>query len=262
MALATSAAIVAGVGGLATAAVSYNAAKDAAGQQRTAANTTAAEQQQAFTTVQGLYKPEQTTGVGANTLLDKLFGINPSTGKATGASGDYSAFYNSPGYNFSLTQGENAINRNAAATGGLYSTNTLTNENNYAQGVASTQYQSYLSNLLGLANLGNVANAGISSAATGTANNRGTAAMNAANATATGDVNEAGAIGSGIGSISKMLGAYSTPAPATNNASGVYTGTNIPLAPSLSPNVAAAASGNAPLQLGQTTSGLTLNPGP
>ena len=63
-----------------------------------------------------------------------------------------------PGYEFTLQQGTDAINKNAAANGTLNSGNTGVALENYGQGLASTTYQqvynnalqSYLANLQGL----------------------------------------------------------------------------------------------------------------
>lgn len=51
-----------------------------------------------------------------------------------------------PGYQFQLQQGEQAVNNSQAANGGLLSGNTLAGLNNYAQGLASTNYQNTFSN--------------------------------------------------------------------------------------------------------------------
>jgi hypothetical protein len=53
-----------------------------------------------------------------------------------------------PGYQFQLQQGEDAIQNSAAARGGLLSGGTLADLNNYAQGTASTNYQNTFSNAL------------------------------------------------------------------------------------------------------------------
>lgn len=45
-----------------------------------------------------------------------------------------------PGYQFTLQQGEQALQNSAAASGGLLSTGTAKNLENYAQGLASTNY--------------------------------------------------------------------------------------------------------------------------
>lgn len=53
-----------------------------------------------------------------------------------------------PGYQFQLQQGENAMQNSAAAQGGLLSGRTMADLNNYAQGVASTNYQNTFNNAL------------------------------------------------------------------------------------------------------------------
>lgn len=75
---------------------------------------------------------------------------------------DYSAFYNSPDYQFALQQGNQAVQRTAAAGGRLASGNTLAAADQYSQGLATQNYQNYLSGVRNLAGLG--------PAATGAAN--------------------------------------------------------------------------------------------
>lgn len=53
-----------------------------------------------------------------------------------------------PGYQFQLQQGTNAINNAAAANGSLGSTGTAKNLINYASGLASTNYQNAFNNAL------------------------------------------------------------------------------------------------------------------
>lgn len=53
-----------------------------------------------------------------------------------------------PGYQFQLQQGLNAVQNSAAGRGSLLSGGTLAGLNNYAQGVASTNYQNTFNNAL------------------------------------------------------------------------------------------------------------------
>ena len=53
-----------------------------------------------------------------------------------------------PGYQFQLQQGEQALQNSAAASGGLLSTGTAKNLTNYAEGLASTNYQNTYNNAL------------------------------------------------------------------------------------------------------------------
>lgn len=53
-----------------------------------------------------------------------------------------------PGFQFQLQQGQNALQNSAAARGGLLSGRTLADMNTYAQGLASTNYQNTFNNAL------------------------------------------------------------------------------------------------------------------
>ncbi len=68
-----------------------------------------------------------------------------------------------PGYQFQLDQGLEAINRTAAAAGMLSSGNTLLAANNYAQNQADSYYNSYMSNLNNLMGYGTSATGQIAS---------------------------------------------------------------------------------------------------
>ncbi len=128
---------------------------------------------------------------------------------ANSASGtpDYSAFYNSPNYQFALSQGEQAINRNASASGGAYSTSTLTNLDKFAAGTASQQYQSYVGNLLSMAGLGATATQGTANAGLQTANNVSAAQVGIGNANASGILGANGANNTMWNAIINPMGA-------------------------------------------------------
>lgn len=55
---------------------------------------------------------------------------------------------NTPGYQFQVQQGQNALQNSAAARGGLLSTGTAKNLLNYTNGLASTNYQNTYNNAL------------------------------------------------------------------------------------------------------------------
>ena len=128
-------------------------------------------------------------------------GAAPSAAPTTGTP-NFSNFYNAPNYQFALQQGENAVNRNAAAGGNLYSTNTLNSLDQFAQGTASQQYNNYVQQLMGLAGLGGQATAGTASAAQATGNNISAGLLSAGNANASGALGQAGAWNSLFGSKS------------------------------------------------------------
>lgn len=88
---------------------------------------------------------------GTNALPTLLNGIGAGGGNTTGT-GPLNAAYpteqpftlanfqNSPGYQFQLQQGENAVLNNASATGGVNSGNTLKALTQFGQGVANQDY--------------------------------------------------------------------------------------------------------------------------
>ncbi len=74
-------------------------------------------------------------------------------GNALGLNGDagsqsaISAFQQNPGYQFALNQGLDALDRRAASRGMLNSGNTTADTLNYANGLASQNWQQYINNL-------------------------------------------------------------------------------------------------------------------
>lgn len=120
-------------------------------------------------------------------------------------------FQASPAYQFNLSEGEKAINKAAAARGNYYAPGTLQDISKYSQGVASNEFQNAYSNYN--TNMGNIWNrlstlsgSGQNAAAmTGTnatqvAGQIGNNMMSGANAQAAGQVGQANAVNSGLGS--------------------------------------------------------------
>jgi hypothetical protein len=103
---------------------------------------------------QGLqqFQPYLNAGNKATGTLSQLLGtpgqglLTPWTQQFTAPTAAEAAA--TPGYQFQLQQGEDAIQNSAAARGGLLSGGTLADLNNYAQGVASTNYQNTFNNAL------------------------------------------------------------------------------------------------------------------
>lgn len=77
------------------------------------------------------------------TAMGNLLGLNG----ASGSQSAQTALQNMPGYQFALGQGNNAINAAAAANGTLNSGNQLMALSNYNQGLASQNYNNYVSQL-------------------------------------------------------------------------------------------------------------------
>lgn len=103
---------------------------------------------------QGLanYAPYLGAGSTATTQLSNLLGT-PGSGLLTPWDRTFTAptaaqAEQTPGYQFQLGQGEQALQNSAAGQGSLLSGRTLADLNNYAQGVASTNYQNVFNNSL------------------------------------------------------------------------------------------------------------------
>lgn len=150
----------------------------------------------------GGYTQSPYGGAPTNPSAPATGGANPIVG-AAGGSGkpDYSSFFNSPGYQFTLQQGLNAVNRSAAANGSLYSANTLTGENNYAQGAASTQYNNYVNQLLQMSGLGNSANQSLATAGVATGEGISNSMISQGNANASGVLGSAGSFANAAKSV-------------------------------------------------------------
>jgi hypothetical protein len=140
------------------------------------------------------YGPQAGAGVGAVGALSRDLGLG-------GGAPDFSQFYNMPGYQFAVGQGTQALQRAASAQGNLYTPQTLANVGQYVTGTAAQDYNTYIQQLMGVANLGQQANQGISSAQLQTGANVSQELQNKGAANASGVAGSAGAISSAIGSI-------------------------------------------------------------
>jgi hypothetical protein len=98
----------------------------------------------------GNYSPYLSAGSKATGTLSSLLGtpgqglLTPWTQQFTAPTAAQAA--QTPGYQFQLQQGEAAAQNSAAGQGSLLTGRTLANLNNYAQGVASTNYQNTFNN--------------------------------------------------------------------------------------------------------------------
>lgn len=194
--------------------MSSNAASSAAKTQAKAANQATALQREMYEKNLELQKPFYEAGLtGQNALLQYLglggdktaanygAGMRPFTGADLASE---------PGYQFRLGEGLNALNKTAAARGGMMSGRALTEAARYGQDYASGEYQNAynrywnqrnqmlnpLQSLLGQAqtSAGNVGQSGQNYAA-----NAGNAMMGAANARASGYVGGANALNQALG---------------------------------------------------------------
>lgn len=84
-------------------------------------------------------------GLSGLNMYANAMGLNGQQGNAA-ATG---AFQQGPGYQFQMDQGLDALERRAASQGRLSSGQTGLDTINYASGLANSEYQNWLSNLMG-----------------------------------------------------------------------------------------------------------------
>lgn len=197
------AALIGGATGLIGAGMQAGAAKDAANTQAGAARYAADLQNQQYQQQRTDQEPWRQAGATALTQMQ-----DPSFQKTySGAD-----LQSDPGYQFRMQQGQNAIERSAAARGGLQSGGTLQAIANYGQDYASNEYQNAynrfnndqttrFNRLSSLAGVGQTANAQLGAAGQNYANQAGSAAMGAANAQGSAGIAGANAWGGAMSSL-------------------------------------------------------------
>lgn len=153
--MVASAAIIGGAALIGTAGSMY-ASNQAAKAQTSAANRAIAAQREAMSTQEALQEPFRQAGMAAQNRYMTLLGLLPPEG-AEGVPGlavdasspefgkyarDFSMadFEADPGYGFRMSEGMKAIERSAAARGGLLSGSTLKGIQRFGQDTASNEY--------------------------------------------------------------------------------------------------------------------------
>lgn len=129
--------------------------------------------------------------------------LQPFTQAGTNALATYAdqvnqPFEETPGYQFRLQQGLDAVEASRAARGGLFSGATGQALNNYAQGMASQEYGTYMNRLQGLANMGQSAAAGQGAAAQQFASQQTNTLGALGNAQAAGAIGVGNALNTGV----------------------------------------------------------------
>jgi len=141
------------------------ASEYAANLQKQEADNALAFQKQQYDTSQKEFQPWLQAGTGGINQLSQLLGIGPNNGTA-----DYGSLsqpwtstfqaptgateQNDPGYQFRLDQGMKALQNSAAARGGLLTSGTAKDINNYAQDYASNEYNNVYGRALNQYELG------------------------------------------------------------------------------------------------------------
>lgn len=115
-------------------------------------------------------------------------------------------FRSTPGFQFQLEEGQNAVDRSAASRGGALSGRAIKDQTRFSQGLADQTFNGHLNRLAAQAGVGQVANNQLNNlgfnTAQGVANNH----LNAGNARASGFVNQGNAFANGINGLGQSLG--------------------------------------------------------
>lgn len=226
-----------GVGAAVTAGAAVYSGNKAASAAESAANSAIGENAREFNLARADTQPSRQLGADADAQLSKLYGygpsqVDPNTGAVTGTpSGtpDMSGFFTSPNYQFALSQGEKSINNSLVAQGRGLSGAALKAGSTFASGLASSNYNDYVNQLMQQAGLGSAAVSTSASAGAAAASNdsqayalEGNARASAYGNTAAG-VNNAVQGGTGNYLLSQYLNRPGTPTY-TNTSPSIYSG--------------------------------------
>lgn len=192
-----------------------NAAESAAETQANAAAASTAAQERMFERQLQLQEPFRQAGLAGQNRLLELLGLGGNAGaqdygKYASAEFGMDKFQADPGYAFRMAEGMKALERSAAARGGLLSGSALKGIERYGQGLASEEYQNAFNRyqtqrtntLNPFASLAGVAQSSantLTGAAGQLGQSIGSNIIGAGNAMAAGQVGSANAIASGVG---------------------------------------------------------------
>lgn len=218
------------VGGLAVGVVgdvlssnnASDASQNAANAQINAANQSNATLKQIYDQSRTDLMPWMTVGGNALNQLATLNGIggytntgqpgqpgyNPAANASTGGAKtpDYSAFFNSPDYQFALQQGQKQLDASAAARGRLYSGGYGQDLTNYGQGMATQQLNNYENRLMSISGQGQQAGEFGGQLGMQFAGMNGQNLMNAGNAAANNYMNQAAISNGEINQLGQLAG--------------------------------------------------------
>lgn len=178
-------------------------AKKAADATKDAAKIASQTQLKMFNQIRDDNAPYRQGGYGAYSAMQSLLGLG---GDPAAAQQGFQNYQNSTGFQFRMGQGTQAIDRSAAARGGLNSGATLKALQQYGQNIGSAEFGNYLNQLQGVIAPGQQALSQNATAGMNAANNISSNQMAAGNARASayGQIGQAG--GNMLGGLAGWLG--------------------------------------------------------
>lgn len=177
---------------LVSAGASIIGGNQARGATDAAARAALAENARQFDLVRGDTAPVRALGNAAVGTLADLQGFNDS------GTPNLSRFYTSPDYQFRLDQGQQAIDRSAAARGGLLSGAAVKEGIRFNSGTAAAEYGSFVDRLMQQAGLGSNGTAQSAAAGANSASNSANINMNAGNSRASSYIDTAANINNSL----------------------------------------------------------------
>lgn len=166
------------------------------------------------------YAPAQTGtryNVNGQTLDTRDAAEGYANANRTGGT-EYQGFQATPGYDWQLQQGQNAIDNSAASSGNLFSGATQRSQMRYVQGMANQEYNNFLNRLTGGAASGQAAAGNQANAGANYASGAGTALANMGNAGAAGAIGVGNALQTGLSNGVGLWNYQNQPGSGGNNA--------------------------------------------
>jgi hypothetical protein len=200
------------VGNVAGALIGGSSAKKAANTQAASADRATELQREMYEKNIELNAPFREAGLSAQNRLLDYMGLTPGAGGKYTKDFSMQDFQQDPGYAFRMSEGMKALDRTAAARGGLLSGAALRGATRFGQDMASQEYTNafnryqtnranQLNPLQSLMGAGQTAAGNVASAGQNYATNAGQNYMNAANARASGYVGSANAWSNALGNV-------------------------------------------------------------
>lgn len=222
-----------------------NASSKAGNQQAAAMQQALDYQKQVHATAADQFAPFITGGTNALGALGQLYGISvPGTGYTGNALDSFKAYTQTPFYTFPLQQGIEAMDRSATARGLELNPGQMAAVNKYGQGVASSNFGSYIQQLASLAGLGqssisalsgqgNTAAGNVLSGYSGLGTAQASGTVGGANSMTNALAQAAAAIGGGLKQFGSSYGSSASApySPAVNPSAPDFSGATTPISP-------------------------------
>lgn len=204
------------LGGIGSALIGASATNSAATAQANATRYAADTERQNQQDQLALLQPSIAAGDTARDYQLGALGLPGGVDASTATA----AFRNSPGYQFGLKQGTNAVQTSAAAGGDLFSGKTLKSLDNYASGQADQNFNQWLGDLGGISGQGQGSTGAAVNLGTATAGNLSDLAVQGGQNQASSYINNANNVTNTLGGLADLYYKYGKGYPTAPAATG------------------------------------------